>query len=53
MLAFLPIHHTYGLNVYCFRAFTAPACLVILAKWDIDNALKAISRSVAQQIYRS
>ncbi|KDR83116.1 hypothetical protein GALMADRAFT_238939 [Galerina marginata CBS 339.88] len=43
-LAFLPLHHTYGLHAYCFRAFLLPSTLVILPKWDINVALDAIPR---------
>ncbi|KAF8962987.1 hypothetical protein BDZ97DRAFT_1758944 [Flammula alnicola] len=39
-LAFLPLHHTYGLHSYCFRACLAPNTLIILPKWDIDIALR-------------
>ncbi|KIM41001.1 hypothetical protein M413DRAFT_19093 [Hebeloma cylindrosporum] len=43
-LAFLPLHHTYGLHAYSFRACLAPSTLVILPKWDINVALKVIPR---------
>jgi hypothetical protein len=43
-LAFLPLHHTYGLHAYCFRNFMAPGTHVILPKWDIDSALAIIPR---------
>ncbi|KAF8157900.1 hypothetical protein B0H34DRAFT_706636 [Crassisporium funariophilum] len=43
-LAFLPLHHTYGLHGYCFRAALAPSTLVLLSKWDINVALKAIPK---------
>ncbi|KAF8887153.1 hypothetical protein BD779DRAFT_1672909 [Infundibulicybe gibba] len=43
-LAFLPMHHTYGLHAYNFRCFLAPSTLVILSKWNIEVALKAISK---------
>ncbi|KAF8962991.1 hypothetical protein BDZ97DRAFT_1701982 [Flammula alnicola] len=41
-LAFLPLHHTYGLHSYCFRACLAPGTLIILPKWDIHVALRVI-----------
>ncbi|KAF9459208.1 hypothetical protein BDZ94DRAFT_1268837 [Collybia nuda] len=43
-LGFLPLHHTYGLHAYCFRAFLTPATLLIMARWDIEVALKAIPK---------
>ncbi|KAF8800324.1 acetyl-CoA synthetase-like protein [Phlegmacium glaucopus] len=43
-LAFLPMHHTYGLFVFCFRAMLAINTLVFLPKWDINAALKAIPK---------
>ncbi|KAF5348471.1 hypothetical protein D9756_009591 [Leucocoprinus leucothites] len=43
-LAFLPLHHTYGLHAYGFRAFLAPHTFVILGKWDIKKALAAIPK---------
>ncbi|TFK27568.1 amp dependent CoA ligase [Coprinopsis marcescibilis] len=42
VLAFLPLHHTYGLHSYSYRAFLAPGTLVIMDKWDIDVALRCI-----------
>ena len=45
-LAFLPFHHTYGLHTFCFRAFLAPSTSVILSKWNVEHALKAISTYV-------
>ncbi|KAF9004607.1 hypothetical protein BDQ17DRAFT_1240838 [Cyathus striatus] len=43
-LAFLPLHHTYGLHVYCFRAMITPNTLVIMSKWNIDTALQLIPK---------
>lgn len=43
-LAFLPLHHTYGLHAYCFRACLVPNTLVIMSKWDIELAFKAIPK---------
>ncbi|KAH9480790.1 putative 4-coumarate--CoA ligase 2 [Psilocybe cubensis] len=43
-LAFLPLHHTYGLHSYCFRATLMPSTLVILPKWNVKVALDAIPR---------
>jgi len=45
-LAFLPLHHTYGLFVYCFRTTLLASTLVLLPKWDINVALKAIPKYV-------
>ncbi|PFH48611.1 hypothetical protein AMATHDRAFT_149489 [Amanita thiersii Skay4041] len=43
-LAFLPMHHSYGLHTYCFRAFVAPNTMVILPKWNTDLALSVIPK---------
>jgi hypothetical protein len=44
VLAFLPLHHTYGLHTYSFRIFLAPMTLVFMKRWDIEVALTAIPR---------
>ncbi|KAJ3506882.1 hypothetical protein NLJ89_g6614 [Agrocybe chaxingu] len=43
-LAFLPLHHTYGLHGYCFRSCLSPNTLVLPSKWDIHACLKAIPK---------
>ncbi|KII90716.1 hypothetical protein PLICRDRAFT_52417 [Plicaturopsis crispa FD-325 SS-3] len=43
-LAFLPIHHSYGLHVQCFRAFIVPHTFILLPHWNADLALKLISK---------
>ncbi|KAF5317551.1 hypothetical protein D9619_013140 [Psilocybe cf. subviscida] len=43
-LAFLPLHHTYGLHAYCYRACLAPSTLVLMPQWDVKVALNAIPR---------
>ena len=43
-LAFLPLHHTYGLHGYSFRSTLAPGTLVLLGQWNIHAALRAISK---------
>ncbi|KAK7050947.1 hypothetical protein VNI00_005059 [Paramarasmius palmivorus] len=43
-LAFLPMHHSYGLHAFCFRSLLAPSTLVILSKWNVDLALKVIPK---------
>ncbi|KAF5332375.1 hypothetical protein D9758_016950 [Tetrapyrgos nigripes] len=43
-LAFLPLHHSYGLHAYCFRAFFLPTTYVLLPKWNVDLALKVIPK---------
>lgn len=43
-LAFLPLHHTYGLFVFCFRSTLTSGTLVLLPKWNINTALKAIPK---------
>ncbi|KAF9261192.1 acetyl-CoA synthetase-like protein [Marasmius fiardii PR-910] len=41
-LAFLPMHHVYGLGVYCQRNFFAPATLVMMPRWNVNEALRVI-----------
>ena len=41
-LAFLPLHHCYGLFYYAFRFFLQPQTLVFLKQWNTEVALKAI-----------
>ncbi|KAE9407315.1 acetyl-CoA synthetase-like protein [Gymnopus androsaceus JB14] len=43
-LAFLPLHHSYGLHAYCFRSLLSPHSYVIMPKWNINAALKAIPK---------
>lgn len=43
-LAFLPFYHSFGLHVIAFRAFMSPTTFVMLNKWNIETALKAIQR---------
>ncbi|KAF8074103.1 hypothetical protein FPV67DRAFT_787638 [Lyophyllum atratum] len=43
-LAFLPLHHTYGLHTYCFRSFLSPMTFVLLSKWDLKLALETIPK---------
>ncbi|KAF8830832.1 hypothetical protein HHX47_DHR2001024 [Lentinula edodes] len=43
-LAFLPMHHTYGLHVYCFQSLLTPSTIAIMPKWNINAALKAIPK---------
>ncbi|KAF7768672.1 hypothetical protein Agabi119p4_7915 [Agaricus bisporus var. burnettii] len=43
-LAFLPLHHSYGLHQCCFRALIVPQTIVILKKWDIKTALDVVQR---------
>ena len=44
ILAILPMHHTYGLNMYAFRSCLVQSTLVLLPKWDTKLALKAIPK---------
>ncbi|KII90717.1 hypothetical protein PLICRDRAFT_174091 [Plicaturopsis crispa FD-325 SS-3] len=43
-LAFLPVHHTYGLHVQCFRVFAQPQTMIILPTWNVDLTLKLITK---------
>lgn len=38
----LPLHHTGGLHLYALRSFLAPSTQVLMPKWDMNVALKAI-----------
>ncbi|KXN90937.1 putative 4-coumarate--CoA ligase 2 [Leucoagaricus sp. SymC.cos] len=44
VLAFLPMNHTFGLHIYCIRAFITPTCFIIFRKWDTVKVLKAIPK---------
>ncbi|PFH48606.1 hypothetical protein AMATHDRAFT_149468 [Amanita thiersii Skay4041] len=44
ILAFLPMHHSYGLHMYCFRGFLTPRTMVILPKWNTGLALSLIPK---------
>lgn len=46
-LAFLPFYHSFGLHVIAFRAFMSPTTFVMLNKWNIETALKAIQRCIS------
>ncbi|PBL03846.1 acetyl-CoA synthetase-like protein [Armillaria gallica] len=43
-LAFLPMHHSYGLHAYCFRSFIVPHTYIIFPKWNLAAAMKAIPK---------
>lgn len=47
----LPIHHTYGLHISCFRVFFSPLTVVLLPKWDVGAFLDAIPKYRATTIY--
>ncbi|PFH48612.1 hypothetical protein AMATHDRAFT_49386 [Amanita thiersii Skay4041] len=49
-LAFLPMHHTYGLHAYCFRAFLTPRTFVMLPRWNTELALSIIPKFSITQI---
>jgi acyl-CoA synthetase (AMP-forming)/AMP-acid ligase II len=44
VLAFLPIHHSYGLHAYCFRSLLAPTTYILMPNWNVNAALKAIPK---------
>ncbi|KAG6901502.1 hypothetical protein C0995_011052 [Termitomyces sp. Mi166 len=50
-LAFLPMHHSYGLHSYAFRAFLAPMTLVILSQWNLKVAIEAIPKYRITALY--
>lgn len=47
----LPIHHTYGLHISCFRAFFSPLTVVLLPKWEVNAFLNAIPKYRATTLY--
>ncbi len=47
-LAFLPMHHSYGLHSYCFRSFLSPATFVLQGHWNMQDALRGIMKWVFQ-----
>ncbi|KAG1882796.1 hypothetical protein F4604DRAFT_353071 [Suillus subluteus] len=47
----LPIHHTYGLHISCFRVFFSPLTVVLLPKWDVNAFLNAIPKYRATTLY--
>ncbi|KAG2362836.1 hypothetical protein BDR07DRAFT_1405854 [Suillus spraguei] len=47
----LPIHHTYGLHISCFRVFFSPLTVVLLPKWDVNAFLQAIPKYRATSLY--
>ncbi|KZT12012.1 acetyl-CoA synthetase-like protein [Laetiporus sulphureus 93-53] len=43
-LGFLPMYHTYGLHLFCFRGFWVPSTIVIIPKWDLVTVVKLIPK---------
>jgi len=50
-LAFLPMYHTYGLHMFCFRGFWVPLTFVIVPKWDINLVLKLVPKYRVNLLY--
>ncbi|KAF5348473.1 hypothetical protein D9756_009593 [Leucocoprinus leucothites] len=50
VLAFLPMHHTFGFHIYSIRAFTLPTRFVIFRRWDTGRVLRAITRFKATSL---
>ncbi|KAG6883329.1 hypothetical protein C0993_006807 [Termitomyces sp. T159_Od127] len=50
-LAFLPMHHSYGLHSYAFRAFISPMTLVILSQWNLKVAVETIPKYRITALY--
>lgn len=48
VLAFLPMHHTFGFHIYTIRAFIVPTQFVIFRKWDTGRVLRAITQLNSQ-----
>jgi acyl-CoA synthetase (AMP-forming)/AMP-acid ligase II len=47
VLGFLPLHHSFGLQSFCFQLFFTQTTLVLMPKWNMDVALKLIPKSVS------
>ncbi|KAH8118014.1 acetyl-CoA synthetase-like protein [Phellopilus nigrolimitatus] len=43
-ICFLPFYHAFGLHYYILRAFLVPNTMIILPRWNIDQALEIIPR---------
>ncbi|ESK89209.1 4-coumarate- ligase [Moniliophthora roreri MCA 2997] len=43
-LAYLPMHHVYGLGMYCQRNFISPSTLIMMSKWNASEALQLIKK---------
>ncbi|KAK2463763.1 hypothetical protein APHAL10511_004201 [Amanita phalloides] len=43
-LAFLPMHHAYGLFAYCWRPSLSPLTMIMMPQWDTDLALSLIPK---------
>ncbi|KAK1218620.1 hypothetical protein PQX77_018690 [Marasmius sp. AFHP31] len=43
-LAFLPMHHVYGLGAYAQRTFWKPIKLIMMPRWNVDDALRLIKK---------
>ncbi|EEB99174.1 hypothetical protein MPER_01197, partial [Moniliophthora perniciosa FA553] len=50
ILAFLPMHHAYGLAAYCQRAFVARSTWVIMGRWNPVKAVQLIRRYGVTQL---
>ncbi|KAK7030859.1 hypothetical protein VNI00_013968 [Paramarasmius palmivorus] len=50
ILAFLPMHHAYGLAAYCQRAFIARATWVIMGRWNPVDAVRLIEKYKVTQL---
>jgi acyl-CoA synthetase (AMP-forming)/AMP-acid ligase II len=44
VLGFLPLHHSFGLNAFCFQLFFSRKTLVLMPKWNKDVAHKLIPK---------
>lgn len=43
-MVFLPLHHTYGLNLVCFRSLLTPVRIVIVPKWNTKRGVELIRK---------
>ncbi|KAH9950549.1 hypothetical protein B0H21DRAFT_819023 [Amylocystis lapponica] len=50
-LEFLPIYHTFGLHVLCFRGLIRPSTHVVMPQWNLELALKVIPRYRISVLY--
>ncbi|KIY51572.1 amp dependent CoA ligase [Fistulina hepatica ATCC 64428] len=43
-LAVLPMYHTYGLHLYCFRPCLIPSTCIFVPRWNLKRALQTVQR---------
>jgi len=44
VLAFLPLYHSYGLQLYAFRCFAFPSTQLVLPRWDLETVFRVVPK---------